>query len=211
MRLIRAALAAAICLMPGLAAAQGDPSFNLVNRSGQTINEIYVSPVTQPNWGRDLLGQDTLANGRSFPVRIAPGAGCRQDVRVVYADGRPEERRNQDTCAISEMVFGAAAPPQAAPPQGGQPQGGQQQGGGNPSFNLVNHGRAPMREVYVSSVRQDSWGDQRLRQPMQPGAHLAVRLPSGDCLNDVLVVWADGRREERRQVDTCRITNLVFQ
>jgi hypothetical protein len=200
-----AGLLAGLAWLPGIAAAQGDPSFNLVNRSGQTINEIYVSAVTETNWGRDLLGQDVLANGRSFPVRIAPQAGCQQDVRVVYADGRPEERRAVNTCTISEMVVGTAAPPQAAP------QPGSQQQVANPSFNLVNHGRQPVREVYVSSVREENWGDQRLRQPMQPGAHLAVRLPSGDCVNDVLVVWADGRREERRRVDTCRVTNIVFQ
>lgn len=219
MRARRALLPAAICLAPGLAAgsaaAQGDPSFNLLNRSGQTINEIYVSPVTQPNWGRDLLGQEVLPDGRAFPVRVAPAAGCQQDIRVVYADGRPEERRNVNTCAIAEMVFGAAsagAPPRAAqPPPQPQAAPGAAGAAGNPSFNLVNHGRQAMREIYVSSVRETNWGEQRLPRPMQPGAHLPVRLPEGDCVNDVRVVWADGRAEERRQLDTCRLTNLVFQ
>jgi hypothetical protein len=202
MLLSRALIVAVLALaaMP-LRAQPGNPSFNLVNRSGQTINEVYVSPVTQPNWGRDLLGTEVLPNGRSFAVRIAPAAGCRQDVRVVYADGRPEERRNVDTCAITEMVFGTAAP--VAPRQGGT--------GANPSFNLVNRGTQPMREIYVSSARETTWGSQRLQQPLQPGAHLPVSLPLDDCVNDVRVVWADGRAEERRQVDTCRLINLVFQ
>lgn len=190
-----AALLAVLGLSPGMAAAQGDPSFNLLNRSGQTIREIYVSAVTDTNWGRDLLGQDVLADSRTFAVRIAPAAGCRHDVRVVYADGRPEERRDVNTCTITQMVFGAAAAAGAA----------------NPSFNLVNHGRQTVREVYVSSIREGDWGAQRLRQPLQPGEHLQVRLPSGDCVNDVLVVWSDGRREERRRVDTCQLTNMVVQ
>lgn len=186
------------------ARAQGDPSFHLVNRSGQVINEIYVSPVRETNWGRDLLGTDVLPNGRAFPVRIAPAAGCRQDVRVVYADGRPEERRNQDTCAITEMVFGTAAPPQAgtAPPGAA----------GNPSFNLVNRGGGPIREIYVSSAREAHWGEDRLGADiLPPGRHLEVRLPLNDCVNDVRVVWMDGRREDRRAIDTCRLVNLVFQ
>jgi len=133
-----AVLLAVLGLLPGMAAAQGDPSFNLLNRSGQTIREIYVSAVTDTNWGRDLLGQDVLADGRTFAVRIAPSAGCRHDVRVVYADGRPEERRDVNTCTITNMGFGTAPAPQAA----------------NPSFNLVNHGRQPVREVYVSSVQR---------------------------------------------------------
>jgi hypothetical protein len=190
-------LAAMPVAMPAWAQG-GDPSFMLVNRSGQVINEIYVSPTREPNWGRDLLGQSTLPNGRSFPVRIAASAGCRQDIRVVYADGRPEERRNQDTCGITEMVFGTAAPrgPEA---------------GGNPSFNLVNRGRSAIREVYVSSVRENDWGADRLGQNTLPaGQHLPVRLPQGDCMNDIRIVWMDGRPEERRAVDTCALVNVVF-
>jgi len=195
-----------------------DPSFNLVNRSGQTINEVYVSSVREPNWGRDLLGNNVLPNGRSLPVRLAPAVGCRQDVRVVYGDGRPEERRNVDTCSITELVFGAAAAPaQPVPPQAQQPRPGPGQGTGtatgqgNPSFNLVNQGQQPMREIYVSSIRQQDWGQQRLTQPLQPGAYLPVSLPVDDCVNDVRVVWMDGRSEERRRVDTCQMVNLVFQ
>jgi hypothetical protein len=193
-----------LALLPlGRAAAQsGDPSFNLVNRSGQAINELYVSPTREPNWGRDWLGRDTLPDGRSFAVRIAASAGCRHDVRVVYADGRPEERRNQDTCAIAEMVFGsAAAAPRADP--GSQ--------SGNPSFNLVNRGRAAIREIYVSSARDNDWGPDRLGANTLPaGQHLEVRLPAGDCLNDIRIIWMDGRSEERRALDTCRLVNLVF-
>jgi hypothetical protein len=201
MRTRRALLAAALALWPLLPAhAQRDPSFNLVNRSGQAINEIYVSSVAEPYWGHDLLGAEVLPNGRAFPVRIAPASGCRQDVRVVYADGRPEERRNVDTCAVAEMVFPAGA---TAPRAAGR--------AANPSFNLVNHGGLPISEVYVSSATERSWGQQRLVQPLQPGANLPVSLPVDDCVNDVRIVWADGRNEERRQVDTCRLVNMVFQ
>jgi hypothetical protein len=185
-----------------------DPSFNLVNRSGQAINEVYVSAVRESNWGRDLLGQNVLPNGRSFPVRLPPSVGCRQDVRVVYADGRPEERRNIDTCAITEMVFGAAAGPSQPQPQ---PRAGAPGPSGNPSFNLVNQGRQAMREIYVSSIRQQDWGQQRLTQPLQPGAYLPISLAMDDCVNDVRIVWADGRSEERRRIDTCQMVNLVFE
>jgi hypothetical protein len=191
-------LALLACAAPAL--AQTDPSFTIVNRAGQAIHEIYVSPTAQPNWGRDLLGTEVLPDGRGFAVRIPPAAGCRQDVRVVYADGRPEERRNQDTCRITQMVFGAAPPPSAT-----------QDGAANPSFNLVNHGQVAIREVYVSSTRDTNWGQQRLPRAMNPGEHLAVRLPAGDCLNDIRIIWADGRTEERRAQDTCRVINMVFQ
>jgi hypothetical protein len=194
--------------VPAAALAQGggqggDPSFNLVNRSGQPIREIYVSPARESHWGPDRLGANVLPDGRAFPVRLPPEAGCQQDVRVVYADGRPEERRGQDTCRITEMVFGTAA---AAPPRAAEGQGA------NPSFNLVNHGRAAIREIYVSPARDNHWGPDRLGQEvLPPGRHLAIRLPLNDCVNDIRVVWQDGRAEDRRQVDTCRLTNLVLQ
>ncbi len=205
--LLAALVSPLVSPLGGAAAQSNDPSFNLVNRSGQAINEIYVSAVREQFWGRDLLGSDVLPDGRSFPVRLAPSLGCQQDVRVVFADGRNEERRNQNTCAITEMVFGTAAAPQARPAPGApaNPQA-------NPSFNLVNHGRAPIREVYVSSVTDTAWGEDRLgANVLPPGRHLEVRLPAGDCMNDIRVVWMDGRPEERRQVDTCRLINMVFQ
>ena len=200
---------AALLAAPMTARAQAtDPSFNLVNRSGQIINEIYISGARDQFWGPDLLGSDTLANGAIFPVRLAPSAGCQQDVRVVYANGRNEERRNQNTCALTDMQFGTAAPPagqQPGPAATPQP-------GGNPSFNLVNHGRAPIREIYVSAARDTHWGDDRLGTEILPaGRHFEVRLAQGECVNDVRIVWMDGRNEERRRTDTCAVTNLVFQ
>ena len=198
----------ALLFAAGQAAAQGDPSFHLVNRSGQAINEIYVSPAREPYWGRDLLGRDVLPNGQAFPVLLPPANGCRHDVRVVYADGRPEERRNQDTCAITEMVFGTAPAVRGVGPSPG-PAASQ---AANPSFNLVNRGRNAIREIYVSSARDSTWGNDRLgANTLSPGQHLEVRLPVGDCMNDVRIVWMGGRTEERRALDTCRLVNLVFE
>jgi len=208
LRLLLPILAALLAVLPLWAppaeAQSGDPSFNLVNRSGQVINEIYVSATREQFWGRDLLGNETLADGRSFPVRLAAAAGCQHDVRVVYADGRNEERRNQNTCAVAEIAFGSGAPAAPSPTPGAA--------GGNASFNLVNHGRAPIREVYVSSARDTHWGDDRLGADiLPPGRHLEVRLSLGDCVNDIRIVWMDGRNEERRATDTCRLINIVFQ
>jgi hypothetical protein len=203
------------CMPPALA-QQGDPSFNLLNRSGQAINEIYVSPVREQFWGRDLLGTEILPDGRSFPVRIAPSAGCQHDVRVVYADGRNEERRNQNTCTITEMAFGTAGVPNAGLPNSGAPGSATPPGsastGANPSFNLVNQGRLPIREFYVSSARDTHWGLDRLGTEVLPvGRHFEVRLPVGECVYDVRVVWMDSRQEERRAIDTCQMVNLVFR
>ena len=37
-----------------------------------------------------------------------------------------------------------------------------------------------------------------------------VMLPAGQCMNGVRVIRADGANQERRQVNTCNITDLNF-
>jgi hypothetical protein len=85
-------------------AALGDPSFRLTNRGGMAINEIYVSSTRDRDWGADRLGQDVLPAGRFALIRLPQGQ-CVNDVRVVFSDGRAEERRRVDTCAITDMDF----------------------------------------------------------------------------------------------------------
>jgi hypothetical protein len=204
---LAASLALAAAASPA-AAQSNDPSFNLVNRSGQTINEIYVSGASQNNWGRDWLGQNVLPNGQSWPIRIPQGQECTNDIRVVYANGSADERRRVNTCNLTEVVFGtqAQAPqgpqgPQATPPAAAQ----------NPSFNLVNNSGRTINEVYVSLATDNNWGADRLGQNVLPaGQSFAVRLPVGDCVYDIRVVYNDNSAAEKRRVNTCELTNVTF-
>lgn len=209
--MLRRALIALALLLPALPAiAQQDPSFNLVNRSGQVINEIYVSPVTVNAWGSDLLGANVLPNGQSFAVRL-PAGQCRNDIRVVYAGGRSEERRDIDTCPLSEVVFGNT--PQAqAPAQGGK--GGPAAAAspaGNPSFNLVNRTNKTIQVVRASLASGNNWGEDRLGMAVvPPGGSFAIRLPQGECVYDVRVEYADNTAEERRGVNLCNVSTMTF-
>jgi hypothetical protein len=203
----------AMFLLAGVAPAahaQDDPSFNLVNRSGRTINEIYASPVTQQQWGRDQLGTGVLPAGRSFAVRLDPRGGCRTDIMVVYAGGEREERRDVDTCRTTDVVFPATAA--QAPPTGGK-QGTERSAAatGNPSFNLINRGTRTIQEFYASPASQSTWGPDRLGAGVLPaGDTFPVRLPVGECAYDLRVVWADGESEERRNVNTCDVADVSF-
>ena len=91
----------------GNAAPANNADFEVVNRTSRTIMEIYVSPQTSDNWGDDKL-PSTLAPGAKFMVRL-PRGECTYDVRVVYDDRSTEDKREQDLCAISEMVFNGSA------------------------------------------------------------------------------------------------------
>ena len=217
-----------LCAATAAPAVAQDGSFTVVNRSGRAVREFYASPAAQRNWGADRLGQDTLADGRSFAVRMPPGAGCRTNLRVLFEGGAVDEQRNLDTCANTDIVLGppvAAAPRAQTPrtetprPEPSRPGGPRARPGttapqttGNPSFNLRNEGQRALREVYASLTSETDWGRDRLGEAVvEPGASFAVRLPAGPCRYDLRVVWADDQDEERRDVDLCSVADLRFR
>ncbi|PWS35484.1 hypothetical protein DFH01_17910 [Falsiroseomonas bella] len=82
----------------------------------------------------------------------------------------------------------------------------------DPSFRLNNRSNATINEIYVSSANDNSWGSDLLGQNvLGPGQTLVIRLPQGQCLNDIRVVLANGQSHERRRVDTCQITDYNIQ
>ncbi|MGK7866770.1 hypothetical protein [Falsiroseomonas sp. E2-1-a20] len=80
-----------------------DPSFRLVNGGSQTIREVYVSPSTDHNWGPDRLGTAVVPPGQRFVIGLPRGA-CVNDLRIVFNDGRAEERRQVDTCRLTDLA-----------------------------------------------------------------------------------------------------------
>ena len=89
--------------VPQNVAKGGDPSFRFMNSTGMVVRELYVSLSSDGNWGPDRLGQGVLQPGQSVWVGLPGGRACQSDLRVVYADGRAEERRRMETCSISEV------------------------------------------------------------------------------------------------------------
>ena len=81
--------AAAIGLLAlGGAARAGQQDFALNNTSGYEIATVEVSPSTSRNWGRDILGDNTLPSGRSLNITFNNATkACKFDVRVTWTDG----------------------------------------------------------------------------------------------------------------------------
>lgn len=102
----RLALAAALVAltMPAIAQQSNNPDFRLNNQGQQPINEIYVSSSADANWGVDRLGVNILPAGQSFMV-VLPAGQCMNDIRVIWADGRNQERRQINTCNLTDMNF----------------------------------------------------------------------------------------------------------
>lgn len=179
------------------APAQAQNRFNLVNNTGQTIEQVYVSPSRVNSWGPDILGANVLPAGQAVWV-VPQLSDCVLDIRVVFQGGRSEERRQVNACQLSRVVWGG---------------GGGAVAGANPSFRFVNRSGATVEEVYVSLSTDNNWGPDRLGQNvLPPGASVDIRLPAGRvCTVDLRVVYSGGRAVERRGVETCSIQELNFR
>ena len=84
--------------------ARGNPSFNLVNQGQQVVMEVYASLATDQNWGPDRLGNDTVAAGATFPIRL-PEGDCMYDLRFVYQNGQSQERRGVNLCEVTNVTL----------------------------------------------------------------------------------------------------------
>jgi hypothetical protein len=201
-----------------LAPAEAQNRFWLVNNSGETIREAYVSSSRVQNWGPDILGTGVLPAGNQ--VWVTPTfSDCVLDVRVVYASNREDTRMQVNACNISRIVFGGGGGVVQAPGAGagavigGGPGARPQAVQGDPSFNFINATGTTIREIYASSSQTSGWGADRLgANVLNPGGQLYIGLPpGGGCLTDIRVVFMNGAAQERRGVETCSLSAINWR
>ncbi|WP_137180378.1 Tat pathway signal protein [Roseomonas sp. AR75] len=200
------------------ATAQAQNRFWLVNNTGRVIESAFVSASRVDDWGPDILGSNVLPSGNR--VWVTPNFGdCVLDIRVTYQGGGEERRMQVNACSLSTIAFGRSAGAGASVGGGG---GGGGAGAAispgrpaaaNPSFYLRNGSGVTIREVYVSLSSDRNWGGDRLGQNvLQPGQRLQVSLPAGvGCTVDIRVVYMDGRAGERRGMETCRVSEVIWR
>ncbi|MFN7753425.1 MAG: Tat pathway signal protein [Pseudomonadota bacterium] len=192
-----------------------DASFELQNNGGTAIREVFVSPSSSGQWGRDVLGAGVIQPGNS--QRITPFAKeCIFDVKVVWAGGANEERRRQNLCQISRMAFSGGAGGVAGGVAGGSAGGSSTpvgSRGGDPTFDLVNAGSVSIFEVYVSPSSINDWGRDVLGSSVISGGnrHRIRPAASSECVFDIKVVYRGGGAEERRRQNLCEISSLTFR
>lgn len=213
----------AMVFAPGLAQAQSkNPSFNVVNKSATAIREVYATHAGMENWGQSRLAGKTVEPGASFAVRLREDGNCIYDIRVVFTDGKTEDRKRLDTCKLDDVVVGenAAAPaksgatpgatPTAAAPTSATPTTGAH----DPFLRLINRGKSPVTEIYATPNGAEKRGDNLLTG----GATLAPQatqtfplVAGGQCSFDLRVVFADKQSRERKGADLCRLNELPVQ
>ena len=181
------------------ALAQGaqNPSFNLLNHSSSAIRELYVTPAGDERWGRNRLTRPVPA-GASFAVRRRIDGNCIFDIRVVYADGRSQDRRGVDSCKTDDIAVSETSEA-----------GASGKAHDDPSFHLVNRGAEPIAELYATPSGLGHWGENRLETPLVPGTERLIHVDrQSSCLFDVKVVLADHKAREKHNTNLCRINDL---
>ncbi|HEY7067822.1 MAG TPA: hypothetical protein VII06_40580 [Chloroflexota bacterium] len=102
-----AALAMGAMLLAPHSAFADQRDFTLVNQTGRTITNAYVSSSANSNWGRDVLGRDVLLPGHSTGIEFTGGlsAQCLYDIRVVTRGGAEGTLYEVNLCATSTVTF----------------------------------------------------------------------------------------------------------
>ena len=63
--------AATALLTTAPVAMAGEQDFTLVNKTGVEIHKLHIAPHKSDEWGEDILGKDTLANGETLKITFA--------------------------------------------------------------------------------------------------------------------------------------------
>ena len=105
MRLSSIAVVAAGFMAFAPAAFAADQDFTVVNKTGYQIDDIWVSPASSSNWGRELMGRgNVLDDGDSYDVSFSVNTkACKFDMKVKYHDEDEATWTNLDLCSISKV------------------------------------------------------------------------------------------------------------
>jgi hypothetical protein len=99
-------LAAFASVLTSGAAFAGDADFTLLNGTGYTLREVYLSPSNKSSWGNDRMGQGYLDNGKSRLFKFADKSSCKQDLKVVFDDDASEVIwEGFDLCSIDKITL----------------------------------------------------------------------------------------------------------
>ncbi len=76
----------ALFVLPQTSRAQ-NADFQLVNKTGYAISEVYVSPSKSRSWGKDILGRHVIDDGEAWNLSFPHSKSqCVQDLKIIFED-----------------------------------------------------------------------------------------------------------------------------
>lgn len=105
-KIIAALSALSLLLALSLPALAADQDFTLVNDTGVSIDELYISPVAAADWQEDVLGVDVLEDGEEVQVSFSRDEeACAWDLMVKDPEGTEVIWKNLDLCKYSRITL----------------------------------------------------------------------------------------------------------
>ena len=182
-------------------------AFTLVNRHGAAVEEVYASGIDDSDWGEDRLSGNPLERGARTEVVLR--SACEVDLRIVFANGGAEERRNLDICGsglivlrpgwtLAERLDQGAGPIEPGPPREG-------------GVRFRNAGPAPIVELYADKPGEPRGPDRLGATVLGRGEALDFQPPGAvGCRADLRVVFRNGLVVERSGFDFCSGTEVTL-
>ena len=102
-------IAAGLCLL-FLNVSQSNSQalgFYIVNNTGVTLNNIYVSPAESSKWGGDILPNDLFEDLSKVQVYIPAdfGTTCLFDIKITDLPGNSVTFTNVDACKLHTLTI----------------------------------------------------------------------------------------------------------
>ena len=80
------AVAVALSLAAPVFADSVEP-LRIQNNSGSTIYRFFASPVNNPSYEQDILGNNTLGNGQYLDITFRNVSECNYDILIEWENG----------------------------------------------------------------------------------------------------------------------------
>ena len=97
---------AVIALTSSLSAQNRKLDFTLVNKTGLTIEQVFVSPSDDDEWGEDIMGKDVLKNNESVDITFSrKETTCSWDLKIVDAEEDSIEWTKLNLCTANEITL----------------------------------------------------------------------------------------------------------
>ncbi|HEY5534363.1 MAG TPA: hypothetical protein VIL99_05440 [Ignavibacteria bacterium] len=80
-------------------------TYQVVNNTGVTLVDVYVTPSETNNWGNDILPNDLFENGSTITVTIPAdyGTTCMFDMKITDAAGGHVTFTDIDACKLVKL------------------------------------------------------------------------------------------------------------
>jgi hypothetical protein len=104
LRYVSAIFATILMLLTAHAAVAGKQDITIINKTGGTIQQLFISAANTKDWEEDVLGRDELDPDDEFELEFTKAEkACKWDMKVVYSDGDESEWYGLDLCKISRV------------------------------------------------------------------------------------------------------------